>query len=91
MGHKRALGPAAGLNWFRGVGVALSNAAIAQQDSQPQPPAAAPAPAAQTTSPAVPYLGPGTYSTYGPQTYGPGGTQFNLGNGLRSSKDPAVR
>ena len=69
-----------GLSIIGAMAVALSNAAIAQQDPQPQP-AAPPAPAAQTTSPAVPYLGPGTYSTYGSQTYGPDGTQFNLGNG----------
>ena len=69
------------------MAVAMSSSAIAQQDPDPQP-AAPPAAAAQTTSPTVPYLGSGTYSTYGRQTYGPDGTQFNLGNGTTILQGP---
>lgn len=65
--------------------VAFSSAAVAQdpgaQPAIPQGPAA-PLPAG------VPYLGPGTYSSYGNQTYGPPGTQYNLGNGTTLLQHP---
>lgn len=52
--------------------VTFSSAAVAQdpggQPAIPQDPAAPSLPAG------VPYLGPGTYSSYGNQTYGPPGT-----------------
>ena len=59
--------------------VAFSGVAVAQ-DPGAQP-AAPQGPAVSSPPAGVPYLGPGTYSSYGNQTYGPSGTQYNLGNG----------
>jgi hypothetical protein len=53
------------------VVVAFSSAAVAQDPgAQPATPQG---PAASSPSAAVPYLGPGTYSSYGNQTYGQAG------------------
>ena len=65
----------------------LSRAAIAQDPGAPPATPQAPSTAAPSAA-TVPYLGPGVYSSYGNQTYGPPGTEFNLGNGTTILQRP---